>query len=93
MHYNPSLTVMGGHLSRGDDVLLTELRRTVYGRSTALAAREMRIQTSPLADRSGPLEAAFLVADQLFSRDCLGRWIRQGSPVGCPDLSMSVPAA
>ena len=90
--YNPSVIVMGGQVSSGEDMFLTELRRTVYGRSTALAARDLRIKTSPLGDRAGLLGAAFLVVDQLFERDCLARWIQSGSPTGHPELS-SVAAA
>lgn len=85
--YNPSLIVVGGQVSWGEDVFLSELRRAVYGRSTALAARELRIRTSPLGNRAGLLGAAFLAADQLFSRDCLRQWIDRCSPVGLPDLS------
>jgi hypothetical protein len=69
------------------------LRRTVYGRSTALAARDLRIKTSPLGNHAGLLGAAFLVADQVFSRDCLGQWLHKGSPVGLPGLSTAVAAA
>jgi glucokinase-like ROK family protein len=90
--YNPSLIVMGGQVSSGEHVFLTELRRTVYGRSTALAARDLSIKTSPLGDRAGLLGAAFLVADQLFARDCLARWIRFGSPTDHPELSASAAA-
>ncbi|HEX8304317.1 MAG TPA: ROK family protein [Jatrophihabitans sp.] len=85
--YNPSLIVLGGQVSSGGDIFLGELRRTVYGRSTALAARDLRIKTSPLGDRAGLLGAAFLAADQLFSRACLGHWIQNGSPAGRPELS------
>jgi predicted NBD/HSP70 family sugar kinase len=91
--YNPSLIVMGGQVGAGEDLFLSELRRTVYGRSTALAARDLRIKTSPLGDRAGLLGAAFLVADQLFTRDCLARWIHLGSPAGRPDLSDGAVAA
>lgn len=91
--YNPSLIVMGGQVSWGDDMFLGELRRTVYGRSTSLAARDLRIATSPLGNRAGLLGAAFLVADQLFLRECLGRWLHTGSPVGLPSLSAAVIAA
>jgi glucokinase-like ROK family protein len=90
--YNPSLIVMGGPVSAAEDIFLTELRRTVYGRSTALAARDLRIKTSPLGDRAGLLGAAFLVADQLFDRDCLARWIRHGAPTGRPELSVDSAA-
>ena len=90
--YNPSLIVMGGQVSSGEEIFLTELRRTVYGRATALAARDLRIKTSPLGDRAGLLGAAFLVADQLFARDCLAQWIGQGTPTGRPELSSGVAA-
>lgn len=85
--YNPSLIVLGGQVSSGGDIFLGELRRTVYSRSTALSARDLRIRTSPLGDRAGLLGAAFLAADQLFSPECLGHWISAGSPAGRPDLS------
>jgi predicted NBD/HSP70 family sugar kinase len=91
--YNPSLIVIGGQVSSGGDIFLGELRRTVYGRSTALSARDLRITTSPLGDRAGLLGAAFLVADQLFSPDCLGRWIQNGSSAGRPELSGDAVAA
>jgi len=84
--YNPALIVMGGQVSSGEDIFLAELRRTVLGRSTALAARDLRIRTSPLGDRAGLLGAAFLVSDQLFARDCLAEWIQHGSPTGRPEL-------
>ena len=90
--YNPALIVLGGQVSSGEDMFLSELRRTVYGRSTALAARDLRIKTSPLGDRAGLLGAAFLVADQLFARDCLAQWIQAGSPSGRPELCSGVPA-
>lgn len=91
--YNPSLIVIGGQVTSAGDVFLSELRRTVYGRSTALSARDLRIRTSPLGDRAGLLGAAFLVADELLSPDCLARWIHDGSPAGRPDLSSRVVAA
>ncbi|MDT7551283.1 MAG: hypothetical protein QOE84_3677 [Actinomycetota bacterium] len=90
--YNPSLIVMGGQVSAVEDIFLTELRRTVYGRATALAARDLRIKTSPLGDSAGLLGAAFLVADQLFSPDCLAQWIAAGSPQGRPELSAGAAA-
>lgn len=85
--YNPSLIVIGGQISTAGEAFLGELRRTVYGRSMALATRDLRITTSPLGDRAGLFGAAFLVADELFARDCLGRWISSGSPCRQPDLS------
>ena len=87
------LSTVVGQVSAGEDLFLSELRRTVYGRSTALAARDLRIKTSPLGDRAGLLGAAYLVADQLFARDCLARWIHEGTPAGRPDLSAGAVAA
>lgn len=91
--YNPSLIVMGGRVSSSDDAFLHELRRTVSGRATALAVRDLRIRTSPLGDRAGLFGAAALVADQLFSQACLARWLPDASPAGRPDLCRSGPAA
>ncbi len=89
--YNPSLIVVGGKLSSSEEAFLHELRRTVYARSTQLAVRDLRIRTSPLGDRAGLLGAAFLVADELFARDCLARWLPWGSPQGRPELSSWPP--
>ncbi|HEX8498615.1 MAG TPA: ROK family protein [Actinomycetales bacterium] len=91
--YNPSLIVMGGRVSSSEDAFLNELRRTVQGRATALAVRDLRIRTSPLGDRAGLLGAAALVADQLFSKACLARWLSDASPAGRPDLSTLGTAA
>jgi predicted NBD/HSP70 family sugar kinase len=90
--FNPSLIVLGGQVLTGEDVFLGELRRTVYGRSTALAARDLRIRTSPLGDTAGLLGSAFLVADQLFAPACLARWVESGSPAGQPELSSGAAA-
>ena len=90
--YNPSLIVMGGRVSAPEDAFLHELRRTVHGRATALAVRDLRIRTSPLGERAGLLGAAFLVADQLFSRACLGDWLPHASPAGHPELSTRAAA-
>jgi hypothetical protein len=37
----------------------------------------------------GLLGAAFVVLDELWSRERLGRWINNGTPVGRPQLSQS----
>jgi hypothetical protein len=54
-----------------------------------LSPDKLRITRSPLDEGAGLVVAAFLVLDELFSRDALGRWIGQGSPVGRPDLVTS----
>lgn len=85
--YNPSLIVMGGQISVSHPAFLGALRTSVYRRSMALATRDLRITISPLGDGAALQGAASLVADELFSPECLGRWIRGGSPVGRPDLT------
>jgi glucokinase-like ROK family protein len=89
--YNPSLIVIGGGVAGAGDLLLAAIRRTVYSRSLPLATRELRIARSPLGDRAGLLGAAFVVIDELFSRDRLGLWIDGGSPAGRPDLATARP--
>lgn len=91
--YNPSLIVMGGQVSASHPAFLASLRTSVYRRSMALATRDLRITTSPLGDGAALQGAASLVADELFSRECLGRWIRNGSPAGRPDLTTPKPVA
>ena len=44
--------------------------------------RDLRIARSPLE----AIDRRFLVIDQLFSRERLGRWIDHRTPVGRPDL-------
>ncbi len=85
--YNPSLIVMGGQISESHPAFLGALRTSVYRRSMALATRDLRITISPLGDGAALRGAASLVADELFSPECLGQWIRGGSPAGRPDLT------
>jgi hypothetical protein len=72
-------------------VLLATIRESVYRRSLPLATRDLRIVRSPLGNRAGLIGGAFMVVDELFSRQRLGRWIHDGSPVGRPDLVSSEP--
>jgi hypothetical protein len=79
----------GRRVAAAGDLLLANIRKMVYAPSLPLATRELRITRSPLDEGAGLVGAAFLVLDELFSRDALGRWIGQGSPVGRPDLVTS----
>ncbi|HZC98950.1 MAG TPA: hypothetical protein VFA46_01775 [Actinomycetes bacterium] len=74
-------------MSEVGDLYLAGVRQVVLGRSLPLATRSLRIERSPLSDRSGLLGAAFMVVDELFTRDRLGRWIGRGTPAGRPGLS------
>lgn len=78
--FNPSLILIGGGVSQAGDLYLSEVRQAVLQRSLPLATRELRIVPSPLGDQVGLTGAAFLVIDQLLSRDVLATWIDKGSP-------------
>ena len=85
--YNPSLVVIGGGVAQVGDLLLASIRQAVYSRSLPLATRDLRIVRTTMADEVGMRGAAFVVADELFARDCLARWIAAGSPAGQPELA------
>jgi len=85
--YNPSLVVLGGGVTSVGDLLLASIRQTVYRRSLPLATRDLRIARSVLGDKAGLHGAAFLVIDELFSRDRLRLWIDQGTPARRPEIA------
>lgn len=82
--FNPSLIVIGGGVARAGDAYLATIRQVIYGRSTALATRELLVQMSPLGNRGGVIGAASMVLDELFSEAQLGRWIDDGRPAALP---------
>jgi predicted NBD/HSP70 family sugar kinase len=84
---NPSLVIIGGGVASVGDLLLASIRETVYRRSLPLATRDLLIARSPLADQAGLHGAAFLVLDELFSRQRLPLWIGQGSPAHNPAIA------
>jgi glucokinase-like ROK family protein len=81
-NFNPALILIGGGVAAAGDMLLAAIRRTVYRRSLPLSTRDLRIAFSPLSDTAGLVGAAFMVIDELLSREHLGRWIDNGSPAG-----------
>ena len=85
--FNPSSVLLGGRLGISGDLLLAAVRQAVYRRSLPLATRDLRIVRSELGDRAGLMGAGFMVLDELFSRERLGRWIQGGSPAGRPELT------
>ncbi len=91
--YNPALVVIGGGVAAAGELVLAAIRETVYRRSLPLATRELRIIRSPLDDRAGLMGGAFMVIDELFSRERLGRWIDDGSPAGQPHLVSPRPTS
>lgn len=85
--FNPSLILLGGGVTDVGDLYLATVRQMIFSRSLPLATRSLRIERSPLGDRAGLKGAAFMVIDELLSRERLGRWIEHGSPAGHPSLS------
>jgi glucokinase-like ROK family protein len=87
--FNPSLILIGGGVASSGDGYLATIRQTVLSGSLPLATRELRIVTSPLGDRAGLKGAAFMVVDELLSRERLLSWIDRGTPAGRPELAVS----
>jgi predicted NBD/HSP70 family sugar kinase len=90
--FNPSLIVVGGGVAQSGDQLLAAIRETVYRRSLPLATRDLVIDRSSLGGLGGVIGAAALVADELFARDSISRWIAVGGPAGMPDVAGRTPA-
>jgi glucokinase-like ROK family protein len=90
--FDPSHVLLGGALADEGDLLLAAVRETVYRRSLPLATRDLLIAKSSPSPDPGLLGAAFMVIDELFSRDGLGIWLADGSPAGRPEIADAVSA-
>ena len=86
---NPSLVIIGGGVAHAGDVLLAAIRETVYARSLPLATRDLRILGSGLGDLAGLTGAAHMVADELFARQRIARWLPTGTPHGHPEVAFA----
>ena len=86
---NPSLVIIGGGVAHAGDVLLAAIRETVYARSLPLATRDLRILGSGLGDLAGLTGAAHMVADELFARQRIARWLPTGTPHGHPEVALA----
>jgi predicted NBD/HSP70 family sugar kinase len=64
---NPSIIVVGGDVAEADQHLLAGIREAVYGRSTPLATRALKIEKSVLGDRAGIVGAAIMIGERLIS--------------------------
>jgi glucokinase-like ROK family protein len=84
--FNPSLVLLGGKVAEAGDLLLAAVREGVYHRSLPLATRDLKITLSALQPDPGLYGAAFMVLDELFSRQNLGRWLRYGTPAGQAEI-------
>jgi glucokinase-like ROK family protein len=87
--FNPSLIVLGGGVSGAGDAYLAAVRGTLYRRSLPLATRDLTVARATLGEQGGVIGAAAMVLDELFSRDCVERWIEPGSPAGRPEIATS----
>jgi glucokinase-like ROK family protein len=87
--FNPSLIVIGGGVAQSGDALLAAIRETIYRRSLPLATRELLVQRSSLGALAGVIGASAMVADQLFARDAIVRWLGEGRPTGMPEVALA----
>jgi glucokinase-like ROK family protein len=85
--FNPALILIGGGVSESGDSYLATVRQAVLRTSLPLATRSLEIARSPVGVRAGLMGAAFIVIDELFSRERIGAWIDDGNPVGQPRLA------
>jgi len=63
---NPGVIVVGGTLARAGEHLLAGVRETVYGRSTALATRDLTIVPATSKETGGVLGAAVMVSQHVL---------------------------
>jgi predicted NBD/HSP70 family sugar kinase len=70
---NPSLIVIGGALAGAGEHLLSRLREQIYGRSTALATRELRVLPSTAGERAGVLGAGAMALEHVLAPDAVDR--------------------
>ena len=82
--FNPSLLVIGGGVAGAGDLLLATIRQTIYRRSLPLATRDLIVRRSELDGRAGVIGAATMVANELFAREYLPRWLEARTPAGAP---------
>lgn len=84
--FNPSLVLLGGKVADAGDLLLAAVREGIYHGSLPLATRNLKITLSALQPDPGLYGAAFMVLDELFSRQNLGRWLHHGTPAGHTEI-------
>ena len=66
---NPSLIIIGGTLAQSGDLLLSGVRELVYQRCLPLATRDLTIELSTAQDDSALFGAAYLLLEDVFSRE------------------------
>lgn len=64
---NPQAIVLGGDMAAAFDIYAGGVRETIYGRATALAARELQVLPASNGDRAGVVGCAALALDHVLS--------------------------
>jgi predicted NBD/HSP70 family sugar kinase len=68
---NPGVVVIGGDLASAYEPFVAGVRESVYGRSTALATRQLRIVPSAYGDRIGIVGCAAMVLERVLSAEAV----------------------
>jgi predicted NBD/HSP70 family sugar kinase len=74
--FNPATIVVAGRMAADND-FLAGIRETIYGRSLALATRDLQIVPSDLGAESASLGAAVMIIDEITSAGLLTRTARR----------------
>jgi predicted NBD/HSP70 family sugar kinase len=82
--FNPALILIGGRVADTGDAYLAAVRQAVFNRSLPLATRNLQIVRSPNGEEVGLRGAAFMVIDELLSKQVIGTWIDRGAPTPRP---------
>jgi predicted NBD/HSP70 family sugar kinase len=83
---NPELVLLAGRVMGAADFILPAVRRVIYGRSTPLSTRDLRIERSAPDGGFGIVGAAMTAIDALLGPDLLGTWSASGPrPAGRDD--------
>ena len=75
--FNPATIVIGGGVATSGDSYLANVKQVVIKRSLPLATRSLQIARSTLGAEAGLIGAAFMVVDELFSRELLTEWVHE----------------
>ncbi len=78
--HNPALVLLGGPVVGLSQAYLANVRAEVLRKALPLATRNLRIEISPLGDRTGLIGAAAMVVDELLSPQMLDSWVSLGTP-------------
>ncbi|HEY2985194.1 MAG TPA: ROK family protein, partial [Jatrophihabitantaceae bacterium] len=69
---NPGVVVIGGDLASAYEPFVAGVRESVYGRSTALSTRQLRIVPSTYGDRIGLVGCVAMVLGTVLAADAVG---------------------